>query len=126
MNLEETKIYEEKMKNQLETNGWYGVDLDGTLAYYTGWKGPEEIGEPIPLMLARVKKWLADGIEVRIVTARASYPNPIGLAAIAVWCQKHVGKILPVTCSKDLAMICLYDDRAIQVEMNTGKILGQE
>lgn len=27
--------------------GWIGVDLDGTLAEYTGWKGVEHIGEPI-------------------------------------------------------------------------------
>lgn len=24
------------------------VDLDGTLAKYNGWKGPENIGEPVP------------------------------------------------------------------------------
>ena len=30
------------------------------------------VGEPIPLMLERVKKWLSEGIEVRIVTARVA------------------------------------------------------
>jgi hypothetical protein len=53
------------------SEGWIGVDLDGTLAHYSEWKGPDSIGEPVPLMLARVKEWLAKGLEVRIVTARA-------------------------------------------------------
>lgn len=26
--------------------GWIGVDLDGTLAEYHGWKGAEHIGQP--------------------------------------------------------------------------------
>ena len=36
-------------------SGWIGVDLDGTLAEYHGWKGSEHIGPPIPLMVERVK-----------------------------------------------------------------------
>lgn len=51
---------------------WVGFDLDGTLAKYEGWKGPESIGEPIAPMIDLVKDYLAAGTEVRIVTARAS------------------------------------------------------
>src|SRR5690349_18780615 len=53
-------------------SGWIGVDLDGTLAEYHGWKGVEHIGPPIPEMVARVKQWLAEGRDVRIFTARCS------------------------------------------------------
>ncbi len=56
-------------------SGWIGVDLDGTLAHYDGWAGPESIGEPIPLMMARVREWLALGREVRIFTARCCVPE---------------------------------------------------
>ena len=38
--------------------GWIGVDLDGTLAIYTGWKGCDHVGEPIPPMVERVKAGL--------------------------------------------------------------------
>lgn len=55
----------------MSNKGWIGVDLDGTLAHYDGWKGPEHIGAPIPAMVERVKAWLAEGKEVRISTARA-------------------------------------------------------
>ena len=44
-----------------QQNGWIGVDLDGTLAHYEGWKGIEHIGAPVPAMLERVKNWLAEG-----------------------------------------------------------------
>ena len=50
--------------------GWIGVDLDGTLAEYHGWHDDGRIGKPILPMVARVKKWLAEGKEVRIVTER--------------------------------------------------------
>ncbi len=42
------------------------------------------------------------------------------------WCEKHLGKVVPITCKKDFHMWKLYDDRAVQVEPNTGRILGVE
>jgi hypothetical protein len=55
--------------------GWVGVDLDGTLAKYDAWLGPTEIGPPVKPMVARVKKWLAEGRDVRIFTARVAEPE---------------------------------------------------
>jgi hypothetical protein len=120
----------------VSASGWIGVDLDGTLAFYDGWKGGR-IGDPIPRMLERVKKWLADGVEVRIVTARVAETgarNDQGQEdntlfadeqreLIAAWCEQHLGQRLKVTASKDLAMIELWDDRAVQVIPNTGRAL---
>jgi hypothetical protein len=53
-------------------HGWIGVDLDGTLAFHGEWLGHTYIGKPVPLMLDRVKQWLSQGTEVRIVTARVA------------------------------------------------------
>lgn len=103
-------------------NGWIGVDLDGTLAEYDGWKGPDHIGAPVPLMVERVKKWLSDGIPVKIFTARVWGEDRDGVATIIQdWCEKHIGQRLEVTCTKDYGMLSLWDDRAIQVIPNTGK-----
>lgn len=104
--------------------GWVGVDLDGTLAYYDGWRGIEHIGEPIDLMLGRVMTWLNAGVDVRIFTARVAEPNDEVEArtAIEAWCQKHLGRILPVTCSKDFGMVELWDDRCVRVATNTGMV----
>lgn len=104
--------------------GWIGVDLDGTLAEYQGWRGPEDIGDPVPKMLARVKRWLDAGRDIRIFTGRITSPDVTESRArelINRWMLKHLGVELPITNVKDYQMIELWDDRAIQVVPNTGK-----
>ena len=108
--------------------GWVGIDLDGTLALYTGWKGIDKIGEPILPMLELVKGLLAQGIHIKILTARVSSKVPEdqrikAREAITAWTLEHLGKKLPITAEKDFAMIECYDDRAITVEYNTGQIM---
>jgi len=104
--------------------GWIGVDLDGTLAKYSGWG--EDIGEPIPKMIQRVKRWLAEGKEVRILSARGSVqPNKFEqLMKIYEWVEEHIGEPLEVTDKKDPAMLRLYDDRVRQVEEGTGELVA--
>lgn len=123
-------------------NEWIGVDLDGTLARYDGWRGAWHVGKPVPAMLARVKEWIAIEREVRIFTARIYPINACimpgemlrfipetdrereavtALRAIQDWCALHFGQVLPVTNVKDYGMIELWDDRCVQVRQNTGK-----
>jgi len=104
--------------------GWIGVDLDGTLAKYDGWKGPENIGEPVPDMMARVREWLAAGKDVKIFTARAWLPEQIPY--VMAWLVKHGLPELEVVCVKDFGMIELWDDRCVTVEMNTGRVLTEK
>lgn len=111
--------------------GWIGVDLDGTLVeYYSGNYCHSKIGKPIELMVKRVQQWLKRGYIVKIVTARAS-GNRDGLEAqlftkaINEFCIDQFGMVLEVTCSKDYAMVALFDDRAISVEKNTGRITSE-
>jgi len=108
----------------MTTSGWIGVDLDGTLAHYDGWRGIDHVGDPVPAMLQRVKEWIAGGIEVKIFTARVYAPDPEVVEHIHLWCEKHGLPRLEVTCVKDFGMIHLYDDRATGVEINTGKLLS--
>lgn len=104
-------------------SGWIGVDFDGTLAVYDGWKGIGVFGDPIQPMVKRVKDWLANGVVVKIFTARW-HNGPEEIEAIRKWCELHIGEALPVTATKDYAMIELWDDRCVQVEMNKGTVLG--
>lgn len=111
--------------------GWIGVDLDGTLAEYTTWKGPDIIGEPIMPMVDKIKSIINTGITVKVFTARVAScvseeERLIAKKAIANWTKLHLGTALEATSEKDWNMIEYYDDRAIQVEYNTGKILGQD
>lgn len=103
----------------MSISGWIGVDLDGTLAHYDGWRGEDHIGDPIPLMLDRVKRWIADGVEVRIFTARAFVPSQVPF--VEAWLEKHGISGLKVTNVKDFAMVELWDDRCVQIIPNTGR-----
>lgn len=109
-------------------NGWIGVDLDGTLAFYDGWKGIEHIGAPVPKMQQRVQRWIYEGKDVRIFTARVGRGNDVVKVThyINEWCKKHLGKVLPVTCEKDFGMVELWDDRCKQVIPNTGDTYDPE
>jgi hypothetical protein len=101
-----------------EKKGWIGVDLDGTLAFYDGWKGEENIGYPISLMKGRVLDFIEKGLIVKIFTARAG--SETGIVAVKKWLKTNGFPDLEVTDKKDYGMIRLYDDRAVHVEENTG------
>jgi hypothetical protein len=118
----------------MSAGGWIAVDLDGTLAEYRGWPSDGSIGKPIPAMVDRVRRWLADGVDVRIFTARIwpwgtnanasterTADSSKQVDQIMEWCIKQFGRTLPVTCVKDYGMIELWDDRAVQVIPNTGQ-----
>jgi hypothetical protein len=103
---------------------WIGVDLDGTLAYYDGWNGAHHIGRPVKRMRERVLAHMAAGDRVKIFTARATKGRPEydeAIAAIEKWCLKYLGQVLEITNEKDFGCIRIYDDRAVQIEMNTGR-----
>lgn len=118
---------------------WIGVDLDGTLAEYHGWKGPKHIGKPIPKMVDRVVKWMSEpnGLLVKIFTARVA-PRPDGSEDecrryIEKWLERHIYPKfplhlrepwpvhIPIVHQKDPMMIELWDDRCVQVIPNTGE-----
>lgn len=110
-----------------------GVDFDGTLVRWTGRRfvdyEPDKIGEPIPEMVARVKQWLLNGYDVVIFTARVhpSYllGSEIARSAIEEWCEKTFGVILEITCMKDPKMSQIWDDIAVSVEKDTGRVLTE-
>jgi hypothetical protein len=108
----------------MSSSGWIGVDFDRTLAKYDDAETHGlSLGTPVPLMLERVKRWLAAGTEVRIVTARAasnSKYREADIERIKEWCQRYLGQELEVTAEKDFGMIALWDDRAVSVQPNEG------
>lgn len=116
------------------SRGWIGVDIDSTLAVYNHGQWPE-VGEPVPEMLALVKEMLDEGYEVKIFTARVGGMFKHGASAaeredaidqhnrVTEWCVKHLGVALEVTAVKDYDMTILFDDRALTVEKNTGRVL---
>ena len=96
------------------------VDLDGTLAHYDSWRGESHIGKPIPIMMARVKNWLAKGEGVAIFTARAT--NATAIHYVRKWLLENGLPDLMVTNVKRKEFREIWDDRAIQIIPNTGRI----
>jgi hypothetical protein len=101
--------------------GWIGIDLDGTLAYMDPMSGTSIIGPPVPRMLELARKLMRDGYRIKIFTARASDSQQIGM--ILKWLRENGLPELEITNMKDYEMIRLYDDRAVQVIANTGKLV---
>ena len=112
------------------------VDFDGTVAIHISKDSrnfeydPERVGEPINLMVKRVKMWLAEGKEVVIFTARV-HPyhgvedNEKAKKAIEKFCIEHFGRVLEVTCMKSPEFEEIWDDRVVRVERNTGLVSTQ-
>jgi hypothetical protein len=96
------------------------VDLDGTLAKDSGWKGAEYIGEPVQPMLDLVKKLLDDGEEVVIFTARVHDGEKSTKEHIRDWLKDHDLPDLEITNEKRPDMEKFYDDKAVAVEKNRG------
>lgn len=100
------------------------VDLDGTLAHYESGQYPE-IGGPIEPMMARVHKWIEEGHEVIIFTARASHGER-DIKLVQAWLDKHGVGDLEVTATKTPDIDVFWDDKAVQVIPNTGKCIANE
>lgn len=112
------------------SGGRIGFDLDGTLARYVHGQFPQ-IGDPVPAMLDRLRQHLELGHDCRVMTARVCRAQDTDEyreqhALVTAWLVAHVGRALPITCEKDYSMIALYDDRAIAVEKNTGRLMSPD
>ena len=104
-------------------------DLDGTLIPYVddGYYHHYFFCDPVPIMADRVRKWLSEGHTVMIFTARLAFEN-INKAhfqrELGKWTTLHFGVELEGTCTKHPFFLEFWDDRAIAVEVNTGKRLS--
>ncbi len=103
------------------------VDFDRTLSYYEGhktWK-MYQFGPPIPAMYFRVKKWISEGHNVIIFTARVAphgenYDIEGVRRAIQDWLQANDLPRLEVTCIKTPDIDQIWDNKAVSVKENSG------
>lgn len=108
------------------------VDFDKTLAEFNlngAEYVPGKTGNPIPKMVNRVRRWLEEGDEIIILTARMWSGKSADILAlekrgIEKFCIDNFGQIFEVTSEKSPHIDFIYDDKAIRVEENTGEIVG--
>lgn len=126
--------------------------MDGTLFTYTHWVGWNKFGRPIQPMIDRVRAWLDADVEVRVVTARIGLPVARDVMtgedvysrartgrcrmtrqefsdhemrlAVQDHLERHDLPRLRVQCYKNVDMIEIWDDRAVQVVANDGRMLA--
>jgi len=94
------------------------IDLDGTLAYFDGWKGIEHIGDPIPSVVKRLKEKKNEGFDIKIFSARC-----MDLRAkkyIGDWLAHYDIPYDDITNIKDSSMKEIWDDLAVAVPRNEG------
>lgn len=111
------------MANQIHI----ALDLDRTLAKCSG--DYTKVGEIIPSMLFKVKKWLARGYKITIFTARVSvndWHTPEVAAAqkkmIVDWMVENGFPVMDITSDKHPSFTHMIDDRAYHVIPNSGVI----
>lgn len=96
--------------------------MDGTLAEYHSNGDISKIGKPIEKMIVLLRYYLSRGFICKIFTTRASVLEHI--PTIKQWLSDNNLPILEITNIKTFSCILIFDDRAVQVEENTGRILG--
>lgn len=111
-------------------SGWYGFDLDGTLADDSKVEkyNPYIIGPPVPAIVNLIKQFLSEGKTCKIFTARVHLHDESKKQAMISRIQDYLEREcklprLDVTNIKTTSMRALYDDRAFHVIRNTGVIL---
>ena len=110
----------------MEYEPWIGIDLDATLAHHEpGFFRSGKIGSVIPKMKDRLLRYLGDGKNVKIFTARAAHGKK-EIRKIRDWLYENGIPPLEVTNIKDPGMMLLLDDKAQRVEENTGKLIEEE
>lgn len=118
----------------LEPSNVKAVDFDGTISSHKSIDlndyDPGKVGAPIERMIRRIKAWLAEGIEVVILTARV---HPChgeeniqkSREAIRNFCIEHIGQELNITCEKSPKFDEIWDDKAVRVDVDEGTISNQ-
>lgn len=100
----------------MSTGPTLGIDLDGTIAQYSGWIDEETIGDPIPGARAFLEALKAKGYSLQVFSARAGTPK--GRQAIIHWLVRHqlVHLFDGVTSEKLYKFAAFVDDRAVHFD----------
>ena len=100
------------------------IDLDGTLASYSGWKGLEHIGDPLPGAQELIGRLIDEGFDVVLYTTRTN-PDVNGGTAeelaklVQAWLDRNGfdSRFRIALGGKPIAMMYI-DDRAFEVPTN--------
>lgn len=107
------------------------VDLDGTWATYTGWKGANHIGEPVAEVTRRIAAALVRDFDIVVFTARvANDSRAVVVAPIRFWviqalraagvALEVIEQRVTISAVKTMDITEIWDDRAVGIAKNQG------
>lgn len=107
------------------------VDLDGTWATYTGWKGANHIGTPVAEVTRRIVAALARDFDIVVFTARvANDSRAVVVAPITSWVietlraagvdRETIERRVTISAIKTMDITEIWDDRAVGIAKNQG------
>jgi len=93
-----------------------GIDFDGVIHRYSGYKGNrlEDLDEPMPGIKKFIETLIAQGIRVKVFTARGTKTGEETRDSVRRWLKKYGFPELEVTNIKHADIDLIIDDRAIQ------------
>lgn len=99
-------------------------DFDGVIhSYKSGWKGAENIPDPVvPGIADAIRELREIGYRVVVVSTRCSTPK--GMGAVRYYLKKNEIIVDDVLMEKPPAL-CYIDDRAIRFDGHPEKLVGQ-
>lgn len=99
-------------------------DFDGVIhSYKSGWRGPENIPDPVVPGIADAIKDLRD-LDYRVVVVSTRCSTPEGMGAVRYYLKKNEIAVDDVLMEKPPAL-CYIDDRAIRFDGHPEKLVGQ-
>jgi len=101
----------------MRDKSWVVVDLDGTLAEYDHWRGPQHFGEPLPGASEFMHR-LSDRFQIAIWTTRGD------IVAVKAWLDAHnipydsINDTAhnPEGCGNKPIGVAYLDDRAVRFD----------
>lgn len=99
--------------------GYVAFDFDKTIAVRNSGDSIFKAGAPIRAMVDLMKKYLSEGRKVKVLTARK---GELQQRPVVKFLKDNGFPPLEVINCKDSNLDILYDDKCIQVELNTGEL----
>jgi hypothetical protein len=99
-----------------KSNGWIAFDFDRTLAVRNSGDNIFKLGAPIPKGIELMKRCVAAGRKVKVLTARSESQ----WSKLTAWLEKQGIPGVEVTNKKDSRMDILFDDKGCGLVENEG------
>lgn len=122
------------MADDFDEEPYFWCDLNGTLVFHEKGtpvfdaEGRFIIGKPVNRMVRRIRRMLSEGMKIKIMSGSVGLGGNKAETAertIKDWCKEHLGRELEVTATITPRCLGIFNDKAIPIVRNTGRVRGE-